>query len=87
MIVWRALQASSARHDPDRLRVGLHDLSAQQAAFRRADHRLVATLARPSATSRYLTDLFSCIGCFWSTSFRIIVSIATWYLIDFDKPT
>ena len=78
------------RHDPDGVRLGLHDLPAlEAAAIVSPIIGLVATLAPTigPTVGGYLTDWFS-----WHWLFLvnvgpgIIVTVAAWLLIDFDKP-
>ena len=81
---------SGRRHDPDRVRIGLHGVSAFEIPYRRSDHRPGRDLGadhpvRPSAS--YITDALS-----WHWLFFINVVpgigiiIGVWALVDFDQP-
>ena len=86
----RAAGLHRRRHDPDRVRLRLHDLSALASSRSSAPIiGLVATLAPTigPTVGGYLTDVFS-----WHWLFLvnippgIMVTLAAWLLIDFDKP-
>ena len=85
----RAARLYRRRHDPDRVRVGLLDLSRRMQNVVSPVIGLVATLAPTigPTVGGYLTDLYSWHWLFFVNILPgIAVTTVTWFLIDFDKP-